>query len=80
MRRLALASALALVGCGTVDHRVSGTAQTRSDINITIDVDVSACDGLYGDDKVECIKAIASAADSASGTIENTTTQAGTLR
>jgi len=80
MKVLLAVALLTTTACGAVDHRVSGTAQTRSDVNITIDIDVSACDSLYGDDKVECIKALASAAGSVSGTIENSTTQGGTLK
>lgn len=80
MKVLLAIALLATAACGTVNHRVSGSAETRSDVNITIDIDVSACDSLYGEDKVECIKALASAAGSVSGTIENSTTPAGTLQ
>ena len=57
MRLLMVGMAFAAIGCGRVEHKVSGGAQTRSDVNVT--VTVSLCDDLIGKDKAECVNALA---------------------
>jgi hypothetical protein len=60
MKGLVLAAiAFAAIGCGRVEHKVSGGAQTRSDVNVTVTVDISLCDELVGEDKAECVNALA---------------------
>ena len=70
MKGLVLAAiAFAAIGCGRVEHKVSGGAETRSDVNVT--VTVSLCDELVGEDKVECVKALTKLAELAAEEAED---------
>lgn len=48
--------AISALACGRVDHQVDGDVETRSQVTVTLDIDTSACDELYGSERQQCIK------------------------
>lgn len=56
MKKVILLAAISAIGCGRVEHKVGGEVETTSQVTITLDVDTSACDDLYGSERQQCIK------------------------
>lgn len=72
MKNLTLVSlVLASLACGRVNHVVDGGVETKSEVKVTVELDFSVCDDLYGEEKRQCILNLSELAKLAAQSAQN---------